>query len=449
MNGNFHSRQIAFVILLTGVCLSLSSVALASDTVTFAKDVAPILQEKCQECHHTGSMAPMSLVTYEEARPWAKAIRERVITRQMPPWHIDPTVGVQKFKNDMSLSQAQVDTIVRWVDGGAPLGDLKDMPRPRQWPNADEWKATKELGQPDLIVKSEAWTMPAHRQDVWWRLATEIGLTEPRWVRAVEMRPGSIAGRKITHHAVAYLAQEDPDSVVPGSTDDLRGRALLMEWAIGKGYDLYRPDTGKLLLPGSKISWDIHYHAVGEEIRDHVEIGIWLYPKGQEPRYRTYLTGFQAIQGEDRTRRVDIPPNSITVSQRVTVLKKAAMLENFQPHMHLRGKAMMVEAILPDGSTEVVSYVGKFNFNWMTNYIYADDAAPMFPKGTMIRVTAWYDNTRANPNNPDPDQWVGFGDRTVDEMGHAWMNVTYESDEDYNAWAATHKKRAVSDTASQ
>ena len=125
------------------------------------------------------------------------------------------------------------------------------------------------------------------------------------------------------------------------------------------------------------------------------------------------------------------------------------MLENFQPHMHLRGKAMMVEAILPDGSTEVVSYVGKFNFNWMTNYIYGDDAAPMFPKGTMIRVTAWYDNTRANPNNPDPDQWVGFGDRTVDEMGHAWMNVTYVSDEDYNAWAATHKKRAVSNTASQ
>jgi len=240
MNANFHSWQIAVVILLTGVCLSLSSVALAADSVTFAKDVAPILQEKCQECHHTGSMAPMSLATYEEARPWAKAIRERVITRQMPPWHIDPTVGVQKFKNDMSLSQAQVDTIVRSVDGGAPLGDLKDMPRPRQWPNADEWKATKELGPPDLIVKSEAWTMPAHHQDVWWRPATEIGLTEPRWVRAVEMRPGSIAGRKITHHAVAYLAQEDPDSVVPGSTDDLRGRALLMEWAIGKGYDLYR-----------------------------------------------------------------------------------------------------------------------------------------------------------------------------------------------------------------
>jgi len=437
------------LVILTGVCLMLSSASFAADTVTFAKDIAPILQSKCQECHHAGSMAPMSLVTYEETRPWAKAIRERVITRQMPPWHIDPTVGVQKFKNDMSLTQDQIDTVVRWVDSGAPLGDIKDMPRPREWPNTDEWKASKELGPPDLIVKSEPWTMPARHQDVWWRRTSDIGLTEPRWVRAVEIRPGSVAGRKITHHAVAYLAQDDPDSLVPSTSDDLRGRSLLMEWAIGKGYDLYRSDTGKLLLPGSKIAWDVHYHAVGEEIRDHVEIGIWLYPKGQEPKYRTYLTGFQAIQGEDRFRRVDIPPNTITVSQRVTVLKKAAMLENFQPHMHLRGKAMMVEAILPDGKTEVVSYVGKFNFNWMTNYIYADDAAPMYPKGTMIRVTAWYDNTHANPNNPDPDQWVGFGDRTVDEMGHAWMNVTYVSDEDYNAWAATHRKQSVADTAGQ
>jgi hypothetical protein len=432
--------------------MMVATASFGAQPVTFAKDVAPILQEKCQECHHIGSMAPMSLVTYEETRPWAKAIRERVTTRQMPPWHIDPTVGVQKFKNDMSLSQAQIDTIVDWVDQGAPLGNPKDMPALRQWANADEWKGAKELGQPDVVVKSEQWTMPAHHQDVWWRPTTDIGLTEPRWVRAVEVRPGSLPGRKITHHAVAYLVQDDPDSMVPGSTADQRGRAMLMEWAIGKGYDLYHPDTGKLLLPGSKISWDIHYHAVGEEISDHVEIGIWLYPKGQEPKYRTHLTAFQAIKGQigqEATRFVDIPPNTIAVSQQVTVLRQAAMLENFQPHMHLRGKAMMVEAVLPDGTTEVVSYVGKFNFNWMTNYIYADDAAPMYPKGTMIRVTAWYDNTRANRNNPDPDQWVGFGDRTVDEMGHAWMNVTYVSDEDYNAWAAKHDKPRVVNTASQ
>jgi hypothetical protein len=292
--------------------------------------------------------------------------------------------------------------------------------------------------------------MAAHHQDVWWRPVSDIPLTEPRWVRAVEMRTGSAAGRKITHHAVAYLAQDDPASVGPGTFDaDLNARAMLMEWAVGKGYDLYRPNTGKLLLPGSQISWDVHIHAVGEEIRDHVELGVWLYPKGQEPKYRTYLTGFQALRGFQTStgsqtragRNIDIPPNSMIETDNYTVLKQAAILENFQPHMHLRGKAMAVEAILPDGSTQMVSYVGNFNFNWMTNYIYADEAAPAFPKGTLIHVTAWYDNTRANPHNPDPDQWVGFGDRTVDEMGHAWMNVTYISDEDYNAWAAGHKTK--------
>jgi len=263
----------------------------------------------------------------------------------------------------------------------------------------------------------------------------------------VEIRPGTLPGRKITHHAVTYLVQDDPDGILAGTTGDVRGRALLMEWAIGKGYDLYRPDTGKLLLPGSKISWDIHYHAVGEDIRDHVEIGIWLYPKGQEPKHRTYLTAFQAMPGQGGTRVVDIAPNAISVSQQSTVLRPAAMLENFQPHMHLRGKAMMVEAVLPDGTSEVVSYVGNFNFNWMTNYIYADDAAPMYPKGTMIRVTAWYDNTRANPNNPDPDQWVGFGDRTVDEMGHAWMNVTYVSDAEGASSAGASRKNRMQSAA--
>ena len=428
----------------------------ADASVTFTKDIAPILQQRCQECHRAGSMAPMSLVTYEETRPWAKSIRQRVILRQMPPWHIDPSVGVQKFKNDMSLTAEQINTIVRWVDSGAPLGDPKDMPPPKQWPAPNEWKAAKELGPPDLVIKSEPYTMAAHHQDVWWRPTSSIPVTEARWVRAVEMRPGTAAGRRITHHAVAYLVQnDDPESSAPGASADLGGRGMLMEWAIGKGYDLYRPDTGKLLLPGAQISWDVHIHAVGEEIRDNVELGIWLYPKGQEPKYRTYLTPFQALRGFESStgsqtrsgRNIDIPPNSVIASDNYTVLKHAAILENFQPHMHLRGKAMAVEAILPDGSAQMVSYVGNFNFNWMINYIYADDAAPAFPKGTTIHVTAWYDNTRTNINNPDPDQWVGFGDRTVDEMGHAWMNVTYISDEDYNAWAAKHGSKLEADAS--
>jgi hypothetical protein len=427
-----------WILALSSVALSGFSFAADVDKkpVTFARDIAPIFQEKCQDCHRKGSMAPMSLVTYDESRPWAKSIRQRVLTRQMPPWHIDRTVGVQKFKNDMSLSDEQISLIVQWVDAGSPPGNPKDMPAPKQFPPDNQWRATKELGEPDFIVEAEPYTMPAHHQDVWWRPTTNIPVTEPRWVRAVEVRPTTPAGRKIIHHAVAYLDQEekvDPDS--PDRTSAFGGRGMLMEWAIGKGYDLYRPDTGKLLLPGSQISWDVHIHAVGEQITSGVQLGVWLYPKGQEPKYRTYLTAFQGLKPGS----LDIPPNTVKEDESFTVLKQAAILENIQPHMHLRGKAMLLEAILPDGATQVVSYIGNFNFNWMTNYIYADDAAPVFPRGTVIKVTTWHDNTAANPNNPDPDQEVTYGDRTVDEMGHAWVNVTYISDADYTKWAAEHK----------
>ena len=217
-------------------------------------------------------------------------------------------------------------------------------------------------------------------------------------------------------------------------------RPQLMEWAIGKGYDLFREGTGKLLLPGEKISWDQHLHAVGEEITSGSEIGIWLYPKGQEPKKRSYLIAFTGLRKREY---LDIPPNTVAHTEGFTVLKENTLITNFQPHFHLRGKAMQVEAILPDGSTQIVSYVGRFNFNWMTNYIYEDDASPVFPKGTVIHVTAWHDNTRANPFNPDPDQWVGYGDRTVDEMAHAWMNVVYLTDEEYNALLAERKAGAV------
>jgi hypothetical protein len=381
----------------------------------------------------------MSLITYDETRPWAKAIRERVITRNMPPWHLDKTTGIQKFQNDISLSDEQIATIVRWVDTGAPLGDPKDMPPPKQWPNLDGWQLAKQFGPPDLVLKSEPYTMPAHGQDVWFKPLTDVPLTEARWVRAVEIRPATPAGRRITHHVLARLLQEEPGSPMSLAGDG-GTTGMLMEWAVNKNYDIYRPDTGKLLLPGSKIWWEMHYHAVGEEIRDHVELAVYLYPKGQEPKYRTYLTLFGLTGVNSSTMsRIDIAPNTVTETQTFSVLKAPARLENFQPHMHLRGKAMSLEAILPDGTTRMLSYVDHFNFNWMTNYIYADDAAPVLPKGTVIHMTAWHDNTTANPNNPDPNQWVGYGDRTIDEMAHAWVNVTYITEEDYQAWLAKQK----------
>jgi len=423
----------AAAMLCAALPAALSAADLSAKPPTFAKDVAPILQEKCQNCHRNGSMAPMSLVTYEETRPWAKSIKQKVVSRNMPPWHLDKTVGVQQYQNDMSLSDAQIAVVANWVDAGAPLGDAKDMPPAKQWPNDSGWQLTKQYGQPDFILKSDDYTMPAKGQDVWWKPLTQIPVTEPRWVRAVEMRPGTMAGRRITHHALAYLQQEEP-----GSNTGLATQGLLMEWAVNKNFDIYRPNTGKLLVPGSRIWWEMHYHAVGEEIRDHVELAVYLYPKGEEPKYRTFLTPFPATPGSAGGGTLDIPPNSIAETEGFQVLRQPARLENFQPHMHLRGKSMLLEAILPDGSKRTIAYVDHFNFNWMTNYIFSDDAAPVLPKGTVIHTVAWHDNTANNKNNPDPNQWVGWGDRTVDEMAHAWVNVTYISEEDYSDWAAKH-----------
>ena len=172
-----------------------------------------------------------------------------------------------------------------------------------------------------------------------------------------------------------------------------------------------------------------------------MELGIYFYPKGQEPKYRQTLGLFNAIAGGSRN--IDIPPNATFVSQSSSTLRQAGRVENFQPHMHLRGKAMQLEAILPDGTTTMLSRVDRFDFNWMTNYIFEDDSAPLLPKGTQLRVTSWYDNTKENKNNPDADQWVGFGDRTVDEMGHAWINITYMSDQDYETELAKRKQTAV------
>jgi len=409
-------------------------VAAAADTApTFTKDIAPIFQEKCEACHRPDSIAPMSLVTYEEARPWARSIRTRVESRQMPPWSIDKTVGIQHFKNDRSLSDAQIETIVKWIDAGAPKGDPKDLPAAKQWPTEQGWNFAAQFGQkePDLILRSTPWTQKAGANDTWWRPVMMTGITEPRWVRAIEIRPATVKGRKITHHAIARLEQQEDNALFAVSDDPTLAQqgGTFMEWAVGKQGEMMRPNSGKLMLPGSKIHWDIHYSNGGEDVTDVVELGIYFYPKGQEPKYRQVLH----LMGATNAAGVDVPPNSVKQTEGFFVMKENGRVESFQPHMHLRGKAMEMTAILPTGQVQVLSKVSDFNFNWMTSYFYADDAAPLLPKGTIIKVTAWHDNTSANKNNPDPNVWVGYGDRTVDEMAHAWVNVTYMGDADFKS----------------
>jgi hypothetical protein len=443
------SKWLRFFALAVGTAVVLPAPAGAADGVpanpTFTKDIAPIFQEKCEACHRPDSIAPMSLVTFEESRPWARSIKDRVATRQMPPWHIDRTVGIQDFKNDRSLSDDQIATIVKWVDSGAPKGDAKDMPLAKQWLDESVWNfATLFGGPPDMVIKSTPWTQKAQANDAWWKPVVETGLTEPRWVRAIEIRPSTVKGRRITHHAIARLQQVEPDAPgqqASGPSDGgvFANTGTFMEWAVGKQGEIMRPNSGKLMLPGAKIVWDIHYSSAGEDITDQVELGIYFYPKGQEPKFRQVLH----LMGSGG---IDIPPNAVKATQGFFALREAARVESFQPHMHLRGKAMAIDAILPTGQLQTLSHVADFNFNWHNSYVYTDDAAPLLPKGTILRITAWHDNTPAKKSNPEPNTWVGYGDRTVDEMAHAWVNVTYFTEQDYQAELEARKARAAKTT---
>ena len=277
-------------------------------TPTFAKDVSRIFQEKCQVCHQPGSVAPMSLMTYEQTRPWARSIKRSVQNRRMPPWHIDRNVGIRHFKNDRSLTDAQIDTIVRWVDAGAPMGDPADLPEPVEWPDPSAWQLASQFGEPDLIVRSEPFTIPARGQDKWWRPTVDTGLTEERWVKAIEIRPSHPNGRKAVHHVLASLIQEEDGIVGLASTagDDetvlpngrRRSAGLFMEWAVGKVGEIFPDGAGKLMRPDSQIRWEVHYHSFGEEVKDDVvELGVYFYPKGYVPESRTILHLFQGRTG--------------------------------------------------------------------------------------------------------------------------------------------------------
>ncbi len=436
--GRFAVGVLALTVTLAGGApYAAAQESPGDDVVTYAADVAPIFQAKCQVCHREGSIAPIELMTYEDVRKYSRRIRQRVEQRIMPPWHIDRTVGIQEFKNDRGLTDEQVETVLAWIDNGMPFGDEADMPAPRDFPDPDGWRLEEEFGKPDIVIPSAPFDLDAVTQDKWYRPVTETGITEPVWVRAIEIRPVGTQARQVMHHVLTFLQQDEADdpmaSVRTSSRGAMGGPGLFMEWAVGKAGEIFPEGAGKLMLPNSKIRWELHMHAIGELVENaYVELGVWTYDEGNEPRNRTRLRMFDARGDTD----LDIPPNQVAVTQEYHTLRWPARLENFQPHMHMRGKTMRMEAVLPDGRTEILSQVNNFQWNWHVNYIYADHVAPLLPAGTMIVITAWHDNTAENPNNPDPNQWVGWGDRTVDEMAHAWVDVTYLSEEEFEAEVA-------------
>lgn len=450
MTTNDFTRALRAGVGAAAILLALGPGAASAQDVTYARDVAPIIQESCQECHMPGSIAPINLTTYEEARRYARRIRQKVADRIMPPWHIDKTVGIQEFKNDISLSDEEIETIVSWVDAGAPLGDPDEIPPPPDFGDPFDFQLKDRFGEPDLVVESPPYTLEAVTQDKWYRPVSETGLTEPRWVKAIEIRPVGPKAKQITHHVLAFLQQDEEESeysvgpvITSARGGSMGGPGLFMEWAVGKEGEIFPDGAGKLMLPDSRIRWELHMHAIGELVENAtVELGVWFYPKDQVPRNRTRLRMFDA-RGETG---LDIPPNEVAVTQQYHVLRWPSRLENFQPHMHMRGKVMQMEAIYPDGRSEVLSRVDNFQWNWHVNYIYADHAAPLLPAGTTLVITAWHDNTADNANNPDPTQWIGWGDRTVDEMAHAWVDVTYLGQEEFEAELAKRERMAEDPT---
>ncbi|MCY4637957.1 MAG: hypothetical protein OXG04_26275 [Acidobacteria bacterium] len=419
--------------------------AAAADTApTFSRDVAPILQRSCQQCHQPTGIAPMSLLTYREARPWARSIRDRVERRLMPPWHLDTTVGIQDYKNDISLTEDEIDTIVRWVDAGAPQGDPADLPPPLEFPRADAWEVEAILGRPpDLIVQSTPYHLVANGQDQWWSPRIEFeGFDVPRYIRAAEFKPSYPLGIKVTHHGHATLRTAAAEGEDPPRTH-------LVGMGIGKRYDVLPEGVGKLLPPGSgTVNFSLHYFPMGEEVTEVADVGVWLYPEGEEPDKVTAGERQFYVDGTHRERLrasdILIPPHGHLVLEDQYVMEQPALIQSFRPHMHMRGTEMSMAVLYPDGRRELLSSVNRYDHNWQIAYVYDDDAQPLLPKGSVVMLRAKWDNTAANRINPDPDQWVVFGARGVDEMSHAWIGITYLEDAEYEDLAAARAAAAES-----
>ncbi len=402
-------------------------------SVTFTKDVAAIFQRSCQTCHRPGSVAPMSLITYEDARPWARSIKTKVTAREMPPWHVDRNIGITKFKNDPSLSDQEIATIARWVDNGAPRGNPADMPPPRKFDDIDSWF----IGKPDIIITSDKpYVLPSSGPDNIVDILVDPGFTEDMYVMAIESKPADPASFKVTHHFTTNLV-EDPD-------DDPVG-LFLNEYALGKNGDVFPPDSGRLIKAGTKINFNLHLNPRGEETPVRVKLGLKVFPKGQIPKY----VAFTQHMGDAPD--LDIPAGSMSRHDGYFRLPRPALLASFQPHMHNRGKAQCIEAIYPDlrsdsarpgpARTETISCVSNYQFGWHITYPYADDVAPLLPAGTIIHVISWHDNTAANRWNPNPKNWVGGGSRSIDEMSFSWVTITYLEDDDFQQRVAERRRQ--------
>ena len=417
-----------FVTLLTLTAVALASGSLAAQTpaiaspeVTFTKEVAPILQQHCQECHRPNAIAPMSLQTFEEVRPFAKAIKERTSARMMPPWFIDPNVGINKFKNYGGLTDDEIATIGKWVDAGAPRGNPADMPPPAKFDD-DIW----HIGTPELVAAMPAdLAVTANGPDMWRNIVVDPGLTEDRYIKAVEIKPTK--GRRVIHHMGTTLLYPDGGSATMQS----------------KNANIFEDGSGRLMKAGTKVVFQLHVHPYREDTSTNMEIGFKFYPKGYVPKYVAQTE----LMGDDH--ELDLPANSDNVRyDSYKILTVPTRILAYAPHMHTRAKAQCLEAILPEKSeqrdgnkVETLSCINHFDFNWMMVYEYATDAQPLLPVGTVLHLINWYNNTGSNRLNNDPDNWIGYGQRSIDDMAMAWMTFYNLSQKDFEQQVAERKAK--------
>jgi mono/diheme cytochrome c family protein len=384
------------------IALNLAAAAAfgAASAPTFTKDVAPILFNRCAECHRPGEAGPMPLLTYKEVRPWAKAIKNATLARTMPPWSADPAVG--HFSNDRRLSDAELNAIVKWVDGGAPEGNPKDLPK------LPQFVAGWQIGKPDLIVDTGTeFKIPAEGVVDYKYFNIDPKFTEDKWIQALEVRPEQ---RRQVHHILVFVRE--------GGKPARRAGEQFSDMAIGYAPGVpsltFDSDTGFLIKAGSTLQLQVHYTTNGKEATDRSAVGF---------KFRTTTPKYQAFSGSATQTRFAIPAGDPNYEVKASwVFREDATLLDMTPHMHLRGKAFKYKITYPDGKSEELLSVPKYEFNWQLAYVLAEPRK--VPAGSRIDATAWYDNSANNKYNPDPSKVVHWGDQTFQEMMIGFFNYT-------------------------
>jgi len=426
---------------------------------TFAKDVAPILYNSCVSCHRPGEVAPMSLISYEDVRPWAKSIRVKVSNREMPPWGANPHFGT--FKDDRSLTDDQIATIAKWVDSGAPKGSDADLPPVPTF--AGGWSH----GEPDVVIEMPVdFEIPAEGEVPVIDFFAKSPFTEDVYVKALEVRPGT-AG--VVHHAGLYVIDQLPEGakLVNGRILDEHGKPMgrnqvaranggtstqeiqkLLSFVPGRGYEEYQGDAGQLIKAGSYIDFYMHYTPTGTPQKDRTKLGLYFAKPGQTVGHMIYHSFGAAgpttyiVEGKEYTPRFrpdqtrdeggvnlpNIPPyaeNWKVVS--VHTIREPITLYGLTPHLHLRGKSMRYTLTLPDGREEVLLDVPKYDFNWQTYYELV--APKKIPAGSKVTVVTLFDNSPKNPYNPAPDKEVFWSEQSWDEMYAPQARITVDGRE--------------------